>query len=685
MLVGAIGYSISAITFLVLLAVLLTDKHHGTVKKFMAAAILISGIWSFAMAFQAIAMTQLRYYQVIEFIYSVAWILFLLRMLLSSHAERKYSFVKVATVSSLVGAALIIFLLFYNTSAATQDVQAYSTATLVMHLTLSVIGVVLIEQIIRSTRPEQKWVIKFMCLGLGGMFVYNFYMYSDGLLYNRIDTNLWQARGYVNSLVVPLIGLSVLRDPLWSPKIFISRRVVFHTTALLSSGVYLLVMGVGGYYVKEYGGSWGPVAQALFLFATILMLSLFLFSRRIRARLKVFVNKHFYPYKYDYREEWLRFIGSLSTTDTASKLHLKTIKSIAQIIDSPGGVLFLKNDGYYECIESWNMPKLNIVEPSEASLPKFLENNEFVISIDEFENEPEVYNRLGFLKLPDWIIGINPWLIVPLIHMDKLIGYIVLEHSTSRAKSFNWEDSDLLKTAARQAASYLAYDEAIRELAVAKQFEEFNKLSTYVIHDIKNLMTQLSLITTNAEKHKDNPLFMKDAIDTINNSVNKMNGLINKLKTGWSNNTEASKVDIILLLQELMKGLQFSAKKPVPEFDCDSDHVYVKADKDQLFSIFSHLIENAQDATSESGSIAVTQQLNGHIVAVSIEDTGVGMADSFIQDQLFKPFRTTKGEKGMGIGAFESREIVKVLGGDITVESEINTGTKFTVSLPIYA
>jgi putative PEP-CTERM system histidine kinase len=199
-------------------------------------------------------------------------------------------------------------------------------------------------------------------------------MYSDALLYQRIDPVLWQTRGFVEALLVPLIAISVSKDPLWSPEIFISRRVVFHTTTLLASAVYLLFMGFAGYYVKEFGGSWGPVVQAFFLVFTILVLVLFLASRRIRARMKVLVNKHFYPYKYDYREEWLRFIRTISFGD--EHLYRKSIKSIAQIIESPGGMLWLRQDnGFFECVDAWEMPLLNIREPAVSSMIRFLEDN----------------------------------------------------------------------------------------------------------------------------------------------------------------------------------------------------------------------------------------------------------------------------------------------------------------------
>jgi putative PEP-CTERM system histidine kinase len=481
---------------------------------------------------------------------------------------------------------------------------------------------------------------------------------------------------------VPLLGLSVSRDPLWSPEIFISRRVVFHTTTLLASGIYLVIMGIAGYYVRDFGGNWGLVAQAIFLFVTILVLVLFVSSRRIRARLYVLVNKHFYPYKYDYREEWLRFIRTLSTSSEESELYHNTIKSIAQIIESPGGMLWLRQDnGFFACVDAWEMECVSDREPTETSLPKFMEEYEFVISVDEFFEHPEVYSRLGYLEMPEWVKKVQPWLIVPLIYNDLLIGYVVLDHVPARKKSFNWEDSDLLKTAARQVAAFLEQMNASKALAEAKQFESFNKVSTYVVHDIKNLVAQLSLISSNAEKHKDNPLFMEDVFKTINNSVTKMNKMMGVL-SGKETSSKSSKVNIISVLEELVHHRKIAGGKPVPILGCESTSFFVKADKNQLVAILGHLVQNAQDATDDDGKITISQKRSANGVVIEIEDTGSGMSEEFIKNNLFKPFKTTKGSKGMGIGVYESREIILAIGGQIEVSSEVDVGTCFRLTIP---
>lgn len=682
--IGSIGYSISALTFLIFFAVLLTDKHQGPTKKLLITAALTSSLWAVSMAYQAVTGKDLITPQVLEFIKATAWITLLLRMLSVSYAsDTARRGLKIAFVAIVLVVILMTLPVLYQHLSGSKSIFGDNfNYLLAAHLLLSVIGVVLVEQLYRNTQPEQRWVIKYLCLGLGGMYVFDFYMYSDALLYRRIDLPLWHARGFVDALIVPLISIAIIRDPLWSPEIFISRQVAFHTTTLLASGIYLITMGVAGYYVRDYGGSWGLVAQAFFLFFTILTLLLLLFSERIRARWKVLLNKHLYPYKYDYREEWLRFIGTISRIGDDTNLYLKTIKSIAQIIDSPGGMLWLKQEnGFYECAEAFEMPCIKIKEPSGSSLSRFLKENEFVISIDEFKTSPEVYNRLGFLELPDWVNEVAPWLIVPLIHTDKLIGFIVLDHSSAQKKHFNWEDSDLLKTAARQAASFIAQREVSDALAEAKQFESFNKLSTYIIHDIKNLITQLSLITSNAEKHKSNPLFMEDVINTIANSVDKMNKMMGVLQ-GKASTKVSNLVNVVELLEELVVSRERSDSKPTLQLGCESRECYVKADKDQLLSIFGHLVQNAQDATPDDGRINILQTTIGHNVVIEVRDTGCGMDEEFMKTELFGPFKTTKGEKGMGIGVYETREIISALGGEIEVSSTVGEGTSFKVFLP---
>lgn len=679
--IDIISYSICSFVYLIFFIVLLTDKHRGVTKRLLLGAALMSAVWASILALQPVIPGLQVFALVSEVLKMLVWLVFILGMLASAKFEKVAISTRLAEpVKTILIIISLVLVLLAGLAYMGQVVSGgVIIATLLM---LSVLGIVLIEQLYRNVSVEQVWVIKYLCLGLLGSFIYNFYMYSDALLYQRIDPVLWQTRGFVETALLPLIALSISRNPLWSPEIFISRRVVFHTTTLITSAIYLFIMGVAGYYVKEFGGSWGAVIQAFFLFSTIMILSIILASRRIRARIKVLVNKHFYPYKFDYREEWLRLIRTISSDDT--HLYRKSITSIAQIVDSHGGMLWLNNGkGYYECVEALGVDVSVEREPTESPLPRFLRENEFVINVDEYYATPEVYSRLGSLILPGWFNQIHPWLVIPLIHIDNLLGFIVIDHSEEHKKHFNWEDSDLLKTAARQVASYIAEQQTSIQLAEAKQFEAFNKISTYVVHDIKNLVAQLSLIVSNADRHKNNPLFMDDVIETLKNTVYKMNKMLDVVSNKAQDVEHmSSNIDIPSMLDELIRMKEKTQLKPVPTLGCESQSIHVRADKSQLMSIFGHLIQNAQDATDASGEVKVLQSLSesGDVI-IKFIDSGCGMDEKFIRDSLFRPFKSTKG-KGMGIGAYETREIIHALGGGITVTSAVGEGTTFTVTLP---
>lgn len=685
MIVGVISYTTTAVFFAALLLILLTGRAGGAFRRWLAVATGATALWAGGSAWQAATDSLLLVPQFLELLRDVAWLTFLLQMLIAKAGEKGIT----SAWLIMVRHGLYVFALVMMASAGYLHVNAAELSFfasfdfyLAGNLLLAVVGLVLLEQILRNTPSELLRAIKYLCFGIGGMFIYDFYMYSDALLFQRIDPALWEARGFINATVVPVIGVALARNPQWSPGLLVSRRIVFHTSALLGSGIYLLAMGIGGYYVRDYGGTWGIVAQTIFLFGAGLLLLILLFSGPLRARLRVFINKHFFHYKYDYREEWLRFIRTLSSNEMDIPLPERAIRAIAQMIDSPGGVLWMRReDGHYEPVAKWNMgPPLSANEPAGSSLIRFLEIQKWVINLDEYRRDPGLYQSLGDLTMPSWLRTLpNAWLIAPLLLQEKLHGFVVLARSPAVSRHFNWEDCDLLKTTGTQAASHLAQHAASQALAEARQFEAYNRLSTYVVHDLKNLISQLSLVVSNAARHRNNPLFMENVISTVENSVSKMNRLLTRMREGVQADSRRM-VNLAKLLEEAVHDAR--ANNPVPVLECAIGDLAVAADRDRLASVMGHVIRNAQDATSEDGRVTVRlHKVNGHAV-VEVEDTGCGMDEAFIRARLFRPFQTTKGDSGMGIGVYEAREFVRSLGGDIQVESKPGKGTIFRIQLP---
>jgi putative PEP-CTERM system histidine kinase len=282
--------------------------------------------------------------------------------------------------------------------------------------------------------------------------------------------------------------------------------------------------------------------------------------------------------------------------------------------------------------------------------------------------------------MPQWLRTIpKAWLVVPLIQHGGLFGFVVLAQPRSRIR-LNWEVNDLLKIAGRQAASYLAQQEAANALLVARQFESFNRMSTFVVHDLKNLVSQLSLLLSLAEKHKNNPEFQRDMTDTVDFSVQKMKGLLQKLSSGASDETPAP-VPIENLLQQAVAAKLANVPKPVLEI-LDTGLV-VFANWARLERVIGHLIQNAIEATPRDGQVSVQLARQDDSAIIEVKDSGHGMSEEFIRERLFKPFESTK-SAGMGIGVFESREYIRELGGQLEVSSSQSGGTTFHVILPLH-
>ena len=679
--VGSVSYSIAAVAFLLLTGLLVAGWRGKFQGALLAAAAGVTALWAGLSAYASGsggAMSAVA--DLLEIARDSLWLLFLwkaleTRVIPESRLTQKRMTAWFVVGASLVGAIFLATLLLHTNFFAFSN-QANFVIIIVGRVALAVIGLALLEQLYRNAPEAQRWAIKYFCLGLGAIFSYDFYLYADAMLFHAVDTGVWEARGFINALTVPLIAVSAARNPHWSLDVHVSRRVVFHSVALFGAGAYLLIMAGAGYYIRLFGGNWGGVLQVAFLFGAAIILLAILFSGALRARLKVFLSKHFFNYKYDYREEWLRFTHTLSAGEPGLKLRQRSLQAVAELVDSPAAVLWVEEDGVFRQVAQWNLPALSETEDEHCSLCRFLAERQWVVNLKEYDQAPDIY---GDLRLPMWISSLpRAWLIAPLILHEHLMGFIVLSESRS-PRDFNWEDSDLLKTAGRQVAVYLAQIQATEALVEARQFESFNRLSTYVVHDLKNIVAQLSLLLTNAQKHKHNPAFQEDMLATIDNAAQRMTRLLAQLRTGYQSAQQAMGVDLIPLLTRLVQ--EKSHFRPAPQLHAPDAPIWVIADKERLSRVLGHLVQNAIEATPERGSVNVVLETQGNNARITVQDSGQGMDAEFIREKLFRPFETTK-TTGMGIGAHECREYVRELRGEIAVVSQVDFGTTFTVSLP---
>jgi putative PEP-CTERM system histidine kinase len=456
---------------------------------------------------------------------------------------------------------------------------------------------------------------------------------------------------------------------------------VFHTMSMSIIGGYLIVMALTAYGLRLVGGDWGRLFQITFLFATIILGSIVMLLPRYRAMLRVQISKHFFAYRYDYRTEWLRFIQTVSGVDAdKGRLPERVVEAVCTVIDSPGGALFAPgDDDKFDVLAQWNykgfVPSAVAID---SDLTTFLTVRQRIVDLDELRDGEGDY---GDLAVPAWAAGDRrAWLIVPLLYLDALKGFIVIER-TVVARTLNWEDFELLRTLGRQSASYIAEASTQAELDEAGKFDEFNRRFAFIMHDIKNLVSGLSLVARNAERHADNPAFRADMVATLQGSVGKMNDLLARLAQRTSGRTEHGEaVDLALLLAEIVsvKSRQHAALELTP----GKEQLFVTADPIRLEQLFGHLIQNAIEASKPGAAIEVDLRQDEAMAVIEIADHGTGMSPAFIRNELFKPFRSTK-TGGFGIGAYEAREIVRSAGGRLDVTSREGDGSVFTIRLPL--
>lgn len=546
-------------------------------------------------------------------------------------------------------------------------------------LTVAIGGLVLVHNLYVNVAPSSRWSVRLLCIGLGGLFGYDLNLYTLQLLTGSFGIDLFNIRGLADALVVPLIAIAASRSHQW--RIRLSRQVVFQSFSLVGIGGYLVAMSALGYGLRLVGGDWGRLLQISFIFAAVVLAAVVVFSGRFRAWARVQVNKHFFTSKYDYRQEQRRFVATLSAGESADgTLAERVIQAVCAIVDSPGGALFTSEgdgvgEGEFALAARWNRVLLDVRIANDDPLARYLGDQGRIVNLDEMRAGGGNYGA----SAPVWAADTRLWLIVPLLHLDRLKGMIVVERSLA-ARSLNWEDYDLLRTAGRQAASYIAESASQRALAEARKFDEFNRRFAFIMHDIKNVVSQLSLVARNASKYADNPEFQADMVATLNNSVGRMNDLLARLGAKAGTMAErSSRVDLTKLLTDV------AARKRKSHADLAvraNGPLVVEADAGRLEAAFEHLTQNAIDASGPGDPVTLALAHEEGMARVDIIDVGQGMTPAFVRDGLFEPFHSTK-DGGFGVGAYEAREIVRHANGRLSVVSHPGEGSVFTVLLPL--
>ncbi|MFN3863899.1 MAG: XrtA/PEP-CTERM system histidine kinase PrsK [Erythrobacter sp.] len=540
-------------------------------------------------------------------------------------------------------------------------------------------ALMLLHNLYAGAASGSRYLMRWSVIALSGIFAYDLNLATIAYLGGEHPDLLRDLRGVFAGIMGILfaLGLSPAGPRVqFSP----SRAVTFRTLSLLLIGSYLALMVLVAKSLPLVGGDFARTAPVLFLALAAAAAIAALPSPRLRGWLRVTATKHLFQHRYDYREEWLRFTRTIGRAGKGSaSLEERAVKALADITESPAGLLLMPNEeAQLELTARWNWPTIAVpAVAGEHLLSGLLEQHNLIIALDEARGGIAHHGEIA--HLPAWLIAAeDAWALVPLIHFDRLVGVVVLARPRS-PRRLDWEDFDLLRVVGQQLASYLSEQAGQQALMDASRFDDFNRRMAFVMHDIKNLASQLSLLAANAQKHADNPAFRADMLLTLRNSADKLTALLARLGRYGSNPVnQLCAIDLTDLARNVSKRL--GAVHPVALTGEES--VRVMANPEALEQVLVHLLQNAIDASEPGMPVCLDVSADGLHGTIEVIDTGCGMSPEFVRTGLFKPFVSSK-PGGFGIGAFEARELVKAMGGRVAVESREGLGTRFSVVLPL--
>ena len=630
-----------------------------------AIALIATALWALSVAGIGEAAPGVDLAQGVR---DLAWLGVLLLLHRTLRPENGFAPIgSVYAVVALVHITTMVLRLLARVSEQAAVADAIGQAALMLAMMTAIAGLWLVQGLMNGAGGRTRWAIALAPAALWTLdliaLVADYAASDSGWAYGL--------RGMALGLVGALLAIGLHRADQWNLRV--SRMVALQSLSFVAAGLYLVFVAGGAAAIAHLGGS--RVVQTVFIFAATTTALAALSSPHLRAWLRVKLAKHFYRHRYDYRAEWIRFTDTLGSSDAS--LQGRIVKAVADLTESPGGLLMVPGGSGLEIAAAWRWEGAE-VHPGDGAdaLLAHLAATRRVIELDVVREGKA--DAVDAAAVPDWLRGADDgWVIVPLPHGERLAGIVLLARPPIE-RPLDWEDFDLLKIAGRQVASHLAENRAQEALAEAQRFDEFNRRFAFILHDIKNLVSQLSLVARNAERHADNPEFRADMVATLNESAGRMNALLAKLSQHHQAKGEPM---VTIALYPLAERIAAQRKGQHPVTLSGDASATATGDPARIEQILSHLIQNAIDASPANEAILLRVGDDGAAVTIDVVDRGAGMSASFVRDRLFKPFDSTK-PGGFGIGAFEARQLAATMHGRLDVHSREGEGTRFRLTLP---
>jgi len=562
-------------------------------------------------------------------------------------------------------------------------------------LALASMGVNL-ESTYRSASARVRVKFKYAFTGAFAALAYYVFANSLGLLFSASNFSYLFAGSVPVSVAALLFGYSLLKRQLVDTRVPVARSVFYTSFTISGIALYILALGLFGKLTQLAGWELTRTAAIALGFLAIFSLLVLVISSRVQRAVKRFVDRNFYVNRYDYRHQWRKLTRALNPALSGSEIERVALEITSELLWAKSVCIFLKDqkNGGYSLSSSTSYEGKTWRLANDDKLVQLLLKNKRSIILDR---DPKNFEYVPvYIEDAELLDNLNIHVCTPLIVEGKMMGILACGPKKGNIP-YNYEDIELLDTMSGQIANALSRAILSRDLAEAKELESFHRFSSFVLHDLKNLASTLGLLAANAEQNMNNPEFQADVMKIVSSTSQKMKSLIAKIsrlpKTMELELKSCEVADILEaalaesgLASDKVNGIDVVRElRPLPR---------VLADPGQIKKVFTNLLVNAVEAMPEGGRIKLKADVtgvgdterggagNGAAVMIQVSDTGCGMDEGFIEEKLFRPFSSTK-PKGLGIGLYQSKEIVEAHKGRLEVESKRGEGTTFTVLLPV--
>ncbi|WP_457311664.1 XrtA/PEP-CTERM system histidine kinase PrsK [Sphingomonas sp. UYAg733] len=667
------GHALAALLFGMLAVSQLRDAATALPRLTFVVALAATALWALAVAGIDPRDVTAR---VAESLRNLSWLAFMFALV-----RRDPSVPQGGAVITLYGVVVLIVLASIGLAVAEATLPPADIATtsiasarLLLRMMVAVSALVLVHHLYSAVAPRARGGIRLVVIALAAMWCIDLAIHAVAYLTKSWGVELVAMRGVAMALLAPLFALAVMRNGDWTLKL--SRTVAWQSLSLAATVLWLVTMVLITTLIGAFGGAYVRITQTAFVLGSAATTLTLVSSPWLKAWAKVKLAKHLFNHRYDYRAEWTRFTDTLGKPEDAAPLDQRIVKAVADLTDSPAGLLLVPDGAGLGIGAAWQWERDGLpVSGGDDVLARYLVASGRIVELDMTRNDAAAGAEAA--SVPQWMLDTNTaWALVPLVHLDRLQGAILLARPPVD-RALDWEDFDLLRIAGRQAASYLAEARAQEALADVERFDEFNRRFAFILHDIKNLVSQLTLVARNAERHADNPEFRVDMVATLQDSAGRMNDLLARLSQHHSARAEELRpVELMPLVERV--AARRRAQHPVAVIG--EGPGLAQADPARLEQLLGHLLQNAIEASPFAEPVTIAVSADAEHVVIDVIDRGCGMSPAFIRDKLFRPFVSSK-PGGFGIGAFEARQLAQAMGGGVAVTSREGEGTRFRVTL----